>query len=58
MFHGKKFRLTPVKMAGNKGRFFVELLQRVAYDTPKGTASTSMTLSHFGHFVVISLLPF
>lgn len=58
MFHSENFSLTPVKMAGDKGRFFVELLQRVAYDAPKGKASTSKTLSHFGHFAEISLLPF
>ena len=57
MFHGENLRLAPVKMAGDKGDLFVELLQRVAYDTPKGTASTSKTLSHFGHFAVISLVP-
>jgi hypothetical protein len=58
MFERKNFRLAPVEMAGNEGCFLVELLQRVAYDTAKGTASTSNVYSHFGHLAFISVLPF
>lgn len=58
MWHLDNFRLAPVKVTGDEGDFLVELVERIPYDAPKGSVSTSKVLSHFGHFAVISALPF
>jgi hypothetical protein len=58
MFHTEHFRVAPVKVAGDERCLLIELIQRVPYDAAKGDTSTSNLLSHFGHFAVISVVPF
>jgi len=58
VFQGEDFLFAPVEVIGEEGGLLVELLQRIAYDAPKGTVSTSKVLSHLGHMAVTSGVPF